>query len=96
MTETDDQMAERLDTLITLSMVLTAIDSDDNRAALRAGAHALRGHVCVWTPDPVDGGWDTACGGSWIFENYGPDENHITFCHGCGGRRVNAAMKWEE
>ena len=40
--KTNEQHAHRLDSLFSISSVLTAIDDDDVRAALRAGAAALR------------------------------------------------------
>ncbi|WP_321814615.1 MULTISPECIES: hypothetical protein [unclassified Paraburkholderia] len=50
---------------------------------------------CEWTYDDVDFKWDSACGESWVFNDDGPVENKVRFCHGCGGRVTIAARKAE-
>lgn len=63
---------------------IDAVDKD----ALLAGAAALRAPVsaCLWTrEDEIDGeSWRSACGERWLFNNDGPAENKVRFCHGCG------------
>ena len=47
----------------------------------QAGAVPL---TCEWTYDDVDGFWGTACGKAWRFDDGGPKENNMNFCHCCG------------
>ncbi|MFN0314766.1 MAG: hypothetical protein ACKVQA_07000 [Burkholderiales bacterium] len=68
--------------------------------ALAAGSTALRAQVeaapCAWTQDEIDGGWDGACGASWVFENEGPVENKMKFCPSCGKPLRLTALKAQE
>lgn len=47
----------------------------------QAGAVPL---TCEWAHNEDDGFWDTECGQSWRFDDGGPKENHMNFCHCCG------------
>ena len=47
----------------------------------RAGAVPL---TCEWTHNGDDGFWETACGEAWRFDDGGPGENNMHFCHSCG------------
>lgn len=47
----------------------------------QAGAVPL---TCKWTHNADDSSWDTECGQSWRFDDGGPKENHMNFCHCCG------------
>ena len=47
----------------------------------RAGAVPL---TCEWTHNEDDGFWETACGEAWRFDDGGPGENNMHFCHSCG------------
>lgn len=47
----------------------------------QAGAVPL---TCEWTHNADDSFWDTECGQSWRFDDGGPKENHMNFCHCCG------------
>ena len=47
----------------------------------QAGAVPL---TCEWTHNDDDSSWDTECGQSWRFDDGGPKENHMNFCHCCG------------
>lgn len=40
--------------------------------------------TCKWTHNDDDSSWDTECGQSWRFDDGGPKENHMNFCHCCG------------
>lgn len=40
--------------------------------------------ACEWKHDDDDGFWGTECGQSWRFDDGGPKENHMNFCHCCG------------
>ena len=40
--------------------------------------------TCEWTHDEDDGFWETACGEAWRFDDGGPGENNVHFCHSCG------------
>jgi len=42
---------------------------------------------CKWSFDD-DGYWESACGGSWVFNDGGPIENECNFCQKCGGKVV--------
>lgn len=46
-----------------------------------AGAVPL---TCEWTHNEDDGFWETACGEAWRFDDGGPGENNMHFCHSCG------------
>ena len=47
----------------------------------QAGAVPL---TCEWTHNDDDGFWETACGDAWRFDDGGPKENNMNFCHCCG------------
>ena len=47
----------------------------------QAGAVPL---TCDWTHNEDDGFWETACGEAWRFDDGGPGENNMHFCHSCG------------
>lgn len=47
----------------------------------QAGAVPL---TCRWTHHADDSFWDTECGQSWRFDDGGPKENNMHFCHHCG------------
>ena len=40
--------------------------------------------TCEWTHNDDDGYWDTSCGKAWGFDDGGPKENNMNFCHCCG------------
>ena len=40
--------------------------------------------TCEWTHNEDDGFWETACGEAWRFDDGGPGENNMHFCHSCG------------
>jgi len=40
--------------------------------------------TCEWTHNEDDGFWETACGEAWRFDDGGPAENSMHFCHSCG------------
>lgn len=40
--------------------------------------------ACEWTHNDDDGYWDTSCGKAWRFDDGGPKENNMNFCHCCG------------
>ena len=54
---------------------------DALEAQAQAGAVPL---TCEWAHNEDDGFWDTECGQSWRFDDGGPKENHMNFCHCCG------------
>lgn len=47
----------------------------------QAGAEPL---TCEWAHNDDDGYWDTSCGKAWRFDDGGPKENNMNFCHCCG------------
>ena len=38
---------------------------------------------CTWTFNGYTA-WESACGRSWGFEDGGPEDNGVRYCHGCG------------
>ena len=40
--------------------------------------------TCEWTHNDDDGYWDTSCAKAWRFDDGGPKENNMNFCHCCG------------
>ena len=40
--------------------------------------------TCEWTHNDDDVYWDTSCGKAWRFDDGGPKENNMNFCHCCG------------
>jgi len=62
------------------------------RRAFNAGAAALRARTdCEWTreEDDIEGqSWLSACGERWCFNDGGPTENKMRYCHGCGGKLI--------
>ena len=86
-----DMSADELRNLRTETAALCA-DYDAARAVLakwgtpqptqaQAGAVPL---TCEWTHNDDDGFWETACGEAWRFDDGGPGENNMHFCHSCG------------
>ena len=50
--------------------------------------------TCTWTPEDDDTGtYSSACGELWSFIDGGWKDNHVRFCHGCGGKVVEAKLK---
>ena len=52
--------------------------------------------TCTWTPeddDTMPGTFSSACGELWSFIDGGWQDNHVRFCHGCGGKVVEAKLK---
>lgn len=47
----------------------------------QAGAVPL---TCEWAHNENDGFWESACGEAWRFDDGGPAENSMHFCHSCG------------
>lgn len=47
----------------------------------QAGAVPL---TCEWAHNEDDGFWETACGDACRFDDGGPAENSMHFCHSCG------------
>jgi len=47
----------------------------------QAGAVPL---ICEWAHNENDGFWESACGEAWWFDDGGPAENSMHFCHSCG------------
>jgi hypothetical protein len=45
---------------------------------------------CVWTNDPDDDSWDTACGEKFVFNDGTPIENDFYFCPYCGKHLFDA------
>lgn len=50
------------------------------------GAQEAVALTCEWThnDNDDDGFWETACGEAWRFDDGGPAENSMHFCHSCG------------
>ena len=40
--------------------------------------------TCEWMHNDDDSSWDTSCGKAWRFDDGGPAENSMHFCHSCG------------
>jgi len=50
--------------------------------------------VCEWTQDTQYENGDTyysACGKAWVFNDGGPTDNHVSYCHHCGKKVQLAA-----
>ncbi len=62
-------------------------------ALAAVGAAVIAAPECVWTHDRNMDSWDSACGQKWQFNDGGPAENNVRFCHGCGGR---VAARYQE
>jgi len=43
-------------------------------------------NVCEWVPEEGESYWHTSCGDDFILVDGTPEENHIIYCHYCGGR----------
>ena len=59
----------------------TALYTTPQPTQMQAGAVPL---TCEWTHNEDDGFWETACGEAWRFDDGGPGENNMHFCHSCG------------
>ena len=55
--------------------------ADALEAQAQAGAVPL---TCEWAHNENDGFWESACGEAWRFDDGGPAENSMHFCHSCG------------
>ena len=44
-----------------------------------------RNDTCTWVEDS-EGTWESECGSAYGFFEGGPKENHVRFCHQCGGK----------
>ena len=66
----------------------TGADPDVIFAAADALEQAQAQHdapTCEWRLDDSDSGtWASGCGELWQFNDGGPKENSVRFCHGCG------------
>lgn len=40
--------------------------------------------TCEWSHNDDDGFWEASCGKAWRFDDGGPKENSMNFCHACG------------
>jgi len=41
--------------------------------------------TCTWSLDDEDEGtWASSCGELWLFNEGGPKENRVKYCHHCG------------
>ena len=60
--------------------VITALRTPQPTQA-QAGAVPL---TCEWAHNENDGFWESACGEAWRFDDGGPAENSLHFCHSCG------------
>lgn len=61
----------------------SAIAAWNTRTTTQAQAGAVP-LTCEWTHNDDDGFWETACGDAWRFDDGGPKENNMNFCHCCG------------
>ena len=60
---------------------IVALYTTPQPTQMQAGAVPL---TCEWTHNEDDGFWETACGEAWRFDDGGPGENNMHFCHSCG------------
>ncbi|MHA6138457.1 hypothetical protein ACX3YC_13610 [Pseudomonas mohnii] len=44
--------------------------------------------ACEWTQEEDSGIWNSSCGSTWSFNDDGPTENGMNFCHCCGMRLI--------
>ena len=57
----------------------------DAMAFIRGSLPVVREPLtCEWTHNDDDGYWATSCGKAWRFDDGGPKENNMNFCHCCG------------
>ena len=50
--------------------------------------------TCAWSFEDDDTGtYSSACGELWSFIDGGWKDNRVRFCHGCGGKVVEAKLK---
>lgn len=61
--------------------VIPVLIVDDSPAA-RAVREAEQRSPCLWSNDGDM--WEAPCGAVWMFEDGGPKENDMSFCHKCG------------
>ena len=55
--------------------------------------------TCAWSPeddDTMPGTYRSACGELWSFIDGGWKDNRVRYCHGCGGKVVEAAHNIKE
>ena len=61
----------------------SAIAAWNTRTTTQAQAGAVP-LTCEWAHNENDGFWESACGEAWRFDDGGPAENSMHFCHSCG------------
>jgi len=44
--------------------------------------------ACEWAQEEDSGIWNSSCGSTWSFNDDGPTENGMNFCHCCGMRLI--------
>ncbi len=73
--------------MVTSTMIQARMNEEiaDLRAALTKARRMARKPDCKWTFDD-DGFWLSKCGEAYCFNDGGPKENEVKFCHGCGGK----------
>ncbi len=55
--------------------------------------------TCAWSSEDEDfmpGTYRSACGELWSYVDGGWKDNRVNFCHGCGGKVVDAAHNIQE
>ena len=65
----------------TIGAVREALRRWGTPPAVAGGAVPL---TCEWAHNENDGFWESACGEAWRFDDGGPAENSMHFCHSCG------------
>lgn len=82
----DEWLHANLDTTW-MGPVGARLQPDRLYAAFMAGAAAAENlSPCIWTSDPIDGGWDAACGDKHWLTDGTPADNNMRFCPYCGRR----------
>ena len=84
---TDEQLAEMMRDTWGCASIAPRHALAFARAVERAHGITQAGAVpltCDWTHNEDDGFWETACGEAWRFDDGGPGENNMHFCHSCG------------
>lgn len=69
------------------------------QAALAQRQQQAKPPTCVWSPEDegfMPGTYRSACGELWSYVDGGWKDNRVNFCHGCGGKVVEAAHHIQE
>lgn len=74
-------------------------ETDEGAVALYEQPDQRKPLTCLWSPEDDDvmpGTYRSACGELWSFIDGGWKDNRVRYCHGCGGKVIEASSGIQE